>query len=316
MTNKQKYRTLCEQEALPIFQQAFWLDVTAGDEWDVALVEKGGQIVAAMPYTRAIGKLGIIHLGQPPLTQHLGPWLKVQPGKYAKKLGREKDLMQELISKLPSYASYKQNWSWTIQNWLPFYWQGFEQTTGYTYQLQDLTNLETVWDQFETKIRGDIKKSSEREGVKVIQNADLEEFIELNKLVFSRQGMKVPNSAEFIRRLDKVVGERKQRKIFIAKDESGRMHAGLYLIWDSESAYYIMGGGDPALRNSGATSLCMWEAIKFAATVTQRFDFEGSMIEPVERFFRGFGAKQVPYFTVLHTTKGFLRVAKALKAIW
>jgi hypothetical protein len=59
-----------------------------------------------------------------------------------------------------------------------------------------------------------------------------------------------------------------------------------------------MGGANPELRSSGATSLCLWEAIRFASKVCSRFDFEGSMIEPVERFFRGFGARQVPYFQI------------------
>ncbi|KZZ15518.1 hypothetical protein A3751_17170 [Oleiphilus sp. HI0080] len=58
----------------------------------------------------------------------------------------------------------------------------------------------------------------------------------------------------------------------------------------------------------------MWEAIKFASTVTKRFDFEGSMIEPIERFFRGFGAMQKPYFQISHTPNRWLRLAKALKA--
>lgn len=55
------------------------------------------------------------------------------------------------------------------------------------------------------------------------------------------------------------------------------------------------------LRNSGATSLLMWEAIKFASTVSKKFDLEGSMLEPVERFFRGFGTVQKPYFTISKT---------------
>lgn len=76
------------------------------------------------------------------------------------------------------------------------------------------------------------------------------------------------------------------------------MHAAAYIIWDENSAYYLMGGGNPELRTSGATSLVMWEAIKFASDVTKHFDFEGSMLEPVERFFRAFGAEQVPYFQI------------------
>ena len=57
-----------------------------------------------------------------------------------------------------------------------------------------------------------------------------------------------------------------------------------------------MGDGHHEDRNSGATSLVMWQAIQFVATVSQVFDFEGSMIEPVERLFRGFVAFQTPYF--------------------
>jgi hypothetical protein len=71
-----------------------------------------------------------------------------------------------------------------------------------------------------------------------------------------------------------------------------------------------MGGGDPALRNSGATSMVLWQAITFAATVTKRFDFEGSMLEPVERFFRAFGARQTPYFRVTRSGR-LMRLAIA-----
>ena len=62
-----------------------------------------------------------------------------------------------------------------------------------------------------------------------------------------------------------------------------------------QSAYDLMGGSDPSLRTSGAMSLLMWEAIKFAGQVTRRFDFEGSMLQPVERFFRAFGGRQVRF---------------------
>jgi len=74
-----------------------------------------------------------------------------------------------------------------------------------------------------------------------------------------------------------------------------------------------MGGGAPDLRNSGATSLCMWEAIQFAATVTKSFDFEGSMLETVERFFRAFGAKQTPYFAISKINSKLLKTYRFLQ---
>jgi hypothetical protein len=44
--------------------------------------------------------------------------------------------------------------------------------------------------------------------------------------------------------------------------------------------------------------LAHWHAIQFAATVTGRYDFVGSMMENVERVFRSFGAVQKPYFSI------------------
>jgi hypothetical protein len=38
-----------------------------------------------------------------------------------------------------------------------------------------------------------------------------------------------------------------------------------------------------------------------ARAVTDVFDFHGSMLAPVERFFRAFGARQAPYLRVTRT---------------
>jgi hypothetical protein len=49
--------------------------------------------------------------------------------------------------------------------------------------------------------------------------------------------------------------------------------------------------------------------------VTKKFDFEGSMIEPVEKFFRAFGATQMPYFQVKKTNSRLLKLRSALKTL-
>ena len=89
----------------------------------------------------------------------------------------------------------------------------------------------------------------------------------------------------------------------------------MLIIWDDQSAYYLVGGGNPELRNSGATSLCMWEAIKFASTVSKKFDFEGSMTESIERFFRGFGAVQKSYYRVTHKPSKIIDIILCLKKV-
>lgn len=305
-----KYRTLCSQEpSIPLFSQVWWLDATAGEgAWDVALVEKGGAIVAAMPYVPR-KRYGFTLLGQPALTQTLGPWLRETDGKSSTKLAQHKDWLQALIAQLPPFAHFTQNWHWSMTNWLPFYWMGFQQTTRYTYILHTLGDEPALWSGLRENIRTDIKKASNRFQLRIRDDLTVDEFLALNRMTFARQDMALPYTEAFVHKLDQTCVARQARKIFIAEDEQGRRHAGVYIVWDGNSAYYLMGGGDPELRNSGATSLCMWEAIKFAATVTKRFDFEGSMIEPVEKFFRAFGAQQTPYFTVSKTPSFVLKTA-------
>lgn len=311
------YRQLCRQEeGIPLFSQDWWLDATAGAEnWDVALVaDKNERINASLPYMLA-KRRGLVYLGQPQLTQALGPWLRQIDGKTATRLAREKEWLRALIEQLPPFDHYAQNWDWRSQNWLPFHWAGFRQTTRYTYILHDLMDEQVLWQGLQENIRTDIKKAGNRFRLRVRDDLTLDDFLPLNRMTFDRQEMALPYSEAFVRRLDLVCQERQARQIFIAEDDQGRRHAGVYIVWDAQSAYYLMGGGDPQLRNSGATSLCMWEAIKYAATVSRRFDFEGSMIEPVERFFRAFGAAQTPYFAVSKTPSRLIRTVQFLREL-
>jgi len=36
--------------------------------------------------------------------------------------------------------------------------------------------------------------------------------------------------------------------MFFAQDARGKIHSAAYIIWTSDCAYYLMGGGDPELR--------------------------------------------------------------------
>lgn len=314
-TNKVKYRALCSQEpSIPLFSQAWWLDAVVGDAWDVALLEQEGIIAASLPYTIST-RLGLTLIGQPILTPNLGPWLRSGGARSARRLAKEKKLLQGVYQLLPAFSQYNQNWYCERTNWLPLYWMGYEQSTRYTYRIEQLEDLEAVWSGFDTNIRSDIRKAEKKFSLQVRTDCSIESFLALNKKVFERQSLAVPYSQDVVRAIYAAAQSQKACKLFVAVDEQGRQHAGVFILWDSNSAYYLLGGGDPDLRNSGATSLCMWRAIQFAATVTKKFDFEGSMIEPVERFFRGFGATQAPYSVITKTNSKVIRILHFLRAI-
>ncbi len=314
MSNKRRYQTFCKTAVdLPIFLQDWYLDVVCVEgEWDVAIVEKAGRIIAAMPYY--IKKKGFFTYSTiPPLTKWLGPYLLPE----LRKRKHELKLYKELIEQLPTVDFFNQNFHYTVKNWLPFYWQHFRQTTQYSYLLTEIDNLEQIYKNISTDYRNNkIKKAKEH--IVVSSDRTLKDLYDVNKLSFERQGMSVPYSFSFLENLDKVLAEHKARKLFFATDQDGNIHSVLYLIWDKQSSYYHIAGDDPALRSSGASILLVWEAIQFTSKELglKTFDFEGSMIEGIERVRRQFGAVQYPYFNVRKYYSKTFQVAESIKGMW
>jgi lipid II:glycine glycyltransferase (peptidoglycan interpeptide bridge formation enzyme) len=280
-----------------LFGEPWWLDAVAGPgTWDEVRIESGGRLEARLPFVmRKI--YGVTLLGVPPLTQCLGPYFASTNAKYSKELARQKDLVQEMINRLPAHHIFRQNFHHAAANWLPWYWKGYEQTTRYTYVLENLSSEEKLWEGFQSNIRSDVRKAMNRFELQVRSDLGPEVLLSVCQKTFQRQERKgLPE--QVVRRIYDACEKRGSGRAFFAVDKHDRVHAALYLVWDERTAYYLLGGGDPELRNSGAHSLIMWEAIKHASTTSRTFDFEGSMVEPVERFFRAFGARQIPYYQV------------------
>jgi len=315
-TGRDAYRHYCDDVSeIPLFAQPWWLDAVAGaDGWDAVLALRGDRVAGVLPYA-VRRQFGFVRLGLPPLTRSLGPWLPASEAKYAKRLAHEKDVMQALAGALPAFAEYRQRWHPEVVNWLPLYWLGYRQTTRYTYILEPLADHDALWEGMQPKIRSDVRKARDRHGLEVIRDpsATLDAFLALHQRAVEVRDEAAAVGSETIRRLDQACAERGCRTMLLARDAEGREHAGAYVVWHEGTAYYLIGCADPDLRNSGAGSLVVWTAIKTAAQHVQRFDFEGSMIEPIERFFRGFGGRQQPYFEVWKTRSRVLRVLRALR---
>lgn len=278
-----------------LFQAPWWLDAVAPGQWGEATITRDRQTVARLPYVER-RRYGLAVLSMPPLTQTLGPWLRTSTAKLAKQLAEQKDLMEGLIAQLPAFDVFRACFSPTLTNGLPFYWAGFDARPMYTYRLEQLTDHERLWAGFMDNVRTDVRKAEKK--VEVRTDLGLTKFLEVNALTFRRQGLPAPYPASLVERVDAACEQHAARRTYFAVDAEDRCHAAIYVVWDERVAYYLMGGADPELRGSGAMSLLLWHAIRDLADQTAVFDFEGSMIEPVERFVRGFGANQTPYFVV------------------
>jgi hypothetical protein len=259
-----------------------------------------------MPYVVS-RKYGVTSVTRPPLTPTLGPWHRPSAAKSANRLRAEKDNIEDLLRQLPHYHRCSILCHPELVNVLPFHWAGFKLSVKYTYRFPNLRDSEAIWSGFSENIRREIRKAHKRVGIECDLGAS--QFFDVYSKTFQRQGCKPPISPALLKRVDEALANRGNRRQWFAVDDRGRTHAAIYVVWDQRCAYYLMGGGDPELRNSGAHSLLIWHAIQQCAKVTEAFDFQGSMLEPVERFFRSFGTMQTPYYQATRVNGRMLRLA-------
>ena len=253
---------------------------------------------------------GIPVLQYAPLTQSLGMLFPVEEeGKYSKVLSNNTNNMLKLISKIPKNSFFRQRFHYTINNWLPFYWNNYTQTTKYTYIIDDLSNTEEIWNDFNWKKRQEIRKAKSK--LKISETQDFEVLKSCIINIHKKQKKQIFN-LKVLERIFNFCDEKKCGKIFIAKTQSNDIAGSVFIVWDKKTAYYLAGAGSGIKINSGAIPLLLWHSIKFSSSVTREFNFEGSMIRPIEYFFRGFGGKLTPYYEITKINSNIINLYKKL----
>lgn len=313
MTNKELYRVLCKEEkSIPLFCQDWWMDAVCQKQWDVILVKEKEVVVGALLY-HIRTKFGFKCIVQPQLTQYNGIWIQNRTNntEYSR-LSTEKKIFNELINQLEKLrlSFYQQCFHYSITNWLPFYWKGYQQTTRYTYIIPSISNCEKVFSRFSSAKQRQIRKCESRFHLSLTMTPN--EFYSHHKQSLKEKGEEILYSFELFLRIYKASIEKGVGQIFAIKDEEGNVHSCLFCTWDSNSAYTLLYSISPQYASSGASTLVIWQAIKFLSGKTRSLDFEGSMIEGVENSYRQFGTIQKPYFKI---EKFYSKIIKLLFCI-
>lgn len=299
--DKKQYSEFCKShKKLPVYFNDWYLDYACGQEnWDVLIYREDERILGVLPYYMSkvsfVGK----KIGMPKITPYMGVYLVIPEGiRNVAKSSFEKKVTSALIEALPKYQYFNVRFHKSFTNWLPFFWKGFMQKTMYTYIIKDISDMNEVYANFKSSVRNKIRRAEEV--VKVELSEDIETFYHLNKMSFDRQNMEIGYDLMSLIKMDQMFSENNARVIFLAKDNENRFHSALYLTHDQNSANVHLVGEDPGLRNSGAGTLLVWEAIKYTRNVLKlnQFDFEGSVIENIEENRRSFGAEQVAYHKI------------------
>lgn len=298
MQNKEAYRKLCRQVPIPLFMQAWWYDTVCGTaNWDVALYRDGkGMIVGAMPYYQ-YRRWKILIIRMPEVTPFNGIWLNYPSGsKTHSRYSFEREVMENLINQLPSFALFRQYYYYDFANWLPFYWKGFKQTLHYSYVLPDIRDTHKLYLNMKGNARRNIQKAKRQ--LRIIKEDKPEEFYALNSMTFERQGLKIPHNYSLFFRVNQELQRRNQGAMYFARGQGGVPHAAIYVAWDSNRANVLFTGSDPDLRSSGAIYLLHWHVMNELSGKVMCYDFEGGMLPNVELVYAAMGAVRQPIHIV------------------
>ncbi len=311
MSSKDKYKEFCETTFIPLHAQPWWLDAVCGEDyWDVLLSFSDDKIIAgALPYYM-VRKYGLRFIKMPPLTDYTAVIINYNLQKNSKlyaRLSYQQEIIKNLITSLPVVNFYYQQFYPELNNWLPFYWQGFRQTTMYSYCLDKLNDINIVFSNFKSELRTSIRKAEKQVMVEVSE--DLITFYQINCASFKYNKEKLPYSFEVLNKLNNALTTRDQKRIYLAKDiKSGVYQAGLYVAYDDRKAYFLLWGIDRRFAEQRALQLVFWRAIQDFSGIVEEIDFCGSVIPSIERFIRSFGAIPKPCLNISKTSNKFFQI--------
>lgn len=286
------------EENISVFEQPWWLDIVAPDKWDeIKIADKNGKCIGRLSYVNST-VYGLSCVGLPVLTQHVGPWIKVEPNmKPVATLKRIKQVSEAFIEELKLRNNVDIYFHYSFQYVLPFILAGYTVEPKISYVIENLANLDTVLQGMEAKVRNLIKNAEKR--YYITDNVLADDLVRLVGGTFKKQGREIPVEEQVLRKLyEESIGRDAGKIIGAVNKETDQVDSVAFFLYDRRSCYYLLGGKDYEKNTTGAQELILWEGIKFAATVSEVFDFEGSMIPSIESFFRGFGGTPKIYYRI------------------
>ena len=265
--------------------------------WLAIVVSKKGQVFAAMPL-KISKKHGISYIFNPPLCQYVGIFFgEIEKKNTTLTLAFKKRLVKAIVEAIPSVAKvFNVKFAPEFDYPLPFHWAGYELHTRYSYWLDNQEDKALIFKNLEERTRTYINKAM-KSGLTAHSVESIAPIIEL-----AETRSAYPLDGALLKKLWAALHQQEKGTALEVRDEAGRLHAGLIYQQFQHKIIHLFSAFDAELGNQGGMSLAIWKSIESAGREVKLIDFEGSMLEPVENFFRGFGTRPVPYLQIKKNT--------------
>ncbi len=307
-TNKEEFRALSKKHKIPIQFTPEWMDaVCIKGDWDVAITKdnKGNWSGILVYHYRKIFGIKIILM--PSMTFYNGIYFfypdNITP---YKKTGFENKVCEILIAQLPKHHFYYQQFHHSFTNWSPLFWNKFKQTTRYTYIIDSSKQLLKL-EELKPSLKRNIVNASQ---VCEITKSTFDAFwLALDSCYKNRS---IPFSKAVMLRINKNLENKENCLFYLCKEKStGSILAGSFIVNDQISSYYVAGFYNPERKDISGISYLLWHHIENNNRLI--FDFEGSMIQNIEFFFRGFGATLTPVSRIWKCNSSLLKLLFKIK---
>lgn len=289
-----------------VFAESWWLDAATGspDAWRPNLLRDGaGEVRAAWPIPVRASRHGLVGHGVP-YTPWLGPQLPDrEPG--PARTSADVDLLEQLAGQLADWAHVEAACMPELDYWTPLAWHGFTQTTRTTWRIPADWDLDELRSRMRTNRRRELAAAT-RDGL-VVGDGTIDELLTACEATFAAQDIGDVPARTVLTRVARTALERGRGEIRAVRTADGQLASAGLFVHDDRLTYNLANGRVPQPGVSGAPTALQFDAIARALGRGTGFDFEGSMLRPIERFVRGFGGTPVAYSVIRRSTPAWER---------
>lgn len=302
MSYKEEYKRLCKRKTdIPLFSKPEWFDLF-NTNWDViSWEEDGNRCFFPFPWESKLGFRIIRNMS-------LTPYLQIiHDGDQDNKT---KIKLEELINLMPKsseyYLDFHPECNWELNNENIYLKR--KKTNYIVFNHQDLFLT------YKPTLQRQIRKANKN--LILQETTHIEDFHRIYSLSLNQRKVFNPVDLNQMKIIWEKVYQWKMGRLLLAKDIEGNVHAGLFYVWDHSTMYYLLGGTDKTFNGSGAMGMLLHQAITTAQVMgLKKFDFEGSMEQGVDRFFKTFQPTEIIYYSFQKKTSSLLGLARKIKKI-
>lgn len=295
--NKEEFFILSEKLA-GVFGSSAWLTSYGNNMKLIGIYSEDGEKLIGGFFYYNSKKGGFSFMKLPPYTPHCGLFFKNEAKNAAARNSFEKEVVTEVCNYIESQKKSLIVLAFPpyVKDMQPFIWNKYKVVPNYTYRILLNKSIEEIVDSFDPKNRNVINKAI-KESVHVTETdrkqTDLFKYF---SGTLKKAGANVYEK-ELSGIFNKFSNDSNSFSLSASKDN--KLLGVVFCIYDSDKCYYILGGINKESEIKGINNLLILKSIEKAKELgCSVFDFEGSMLPGVEKFFRSFGPELIPYYTI------------------